>query len=55
MMRTRFTKEQIIGMRQECEASGTLREVCRVRDLTAPTLDRGQRLRGGRQRVSGQE
>ena len=40
MKRKRFTEEQIIGILKEAEASGSIREVCRLHNLTETTFYR---------------
>ena len=47
MKRKRFTEEQIIGIVQEAEASGKIREVCRLHDLTETTFYRRRSKLGG--------
>ena len=47
MKRKRFTEEQIIGILQEAEASGNIREVCRLHNLTETTFYRWRSKFGG--------
>jgi putative transposase len=47
MKRKRFTEEQIIGILQEAEASGNIREVCRIHNLTETTFYRWRSKFGG--------
>jgi len=47
MKRKRFTEEQIIGILKEAEASGSIREVCRLHNLTETTFYRWRSKFGG--------
>jgi len=47
MKRKRFTEEQIIGILKEAEASGNIREVCRIHNLTETTFYRWRSKFGG--------
>ena len=47
MKRKRFTEEQIIGILKEAEASGNIREVCRLHNLTETTFYRWRSKFGG--------
>ena len=47
MKRKRFTEEQIIGILQEAEANGNIREVCRLHNLTETTFYRWRSKFGG--------
>jgi putative transposase len=47
MKRKRFTEEQIIGILKEAEASGNIREVCRLHNLTETTFYRWRNKFGG--------
>ena len=38
MKRKRFTEEQIIGILNEAEQAGNIREVCRLNNITEQTL-----------------
>jgi len=47
MKRKRFTEEQIIGILKEAEASGNIREVCRLHNVTETTFYRWRSKFGG--------
>jgi putative transposase len=47
MKRKRFSEEQIIGILKEAEASGNIRDVCRLHNLTETTFYRWRNKFGG--------
>ena len=48
-MRKRFTEEQIVGVLNEHEAGGTIRELCRRHGITETTFHRWRAKYGGLQ------
>jgi putative transposase len=47
MKRKRFTEEQIIGIFNEAEQAGNIREVCRLNNITEQTFYRWRTKFGG--------
>ena len=47
MKRKRFTEEQIIGILNEAEQAGNIREVCRLNNITEQTFYRWRTKFGG--------
>ena len=47
MKRKRFTEEQIIGILNEAEQAGNIREVCRLNNITEQTFYRWRTKLGG--------
>ena len=47
MKRKRFTEEQIIGILNEAERAGNIREVCRLNNITEQTFYRWRTKFGG--------
>ena len=47
MKRKRFPEEQIIGIVNEAEQTGTIREVCRVQNISEQTFYRWRTRFGG--------
>jgi putative transposase len=47
MKRKRFTEEQIIGVLNEAEQTGNIREVCRLNNISEQTFYRWRRKYGG--------
>lgn len=51
MKRTRFTDEQIVGVRHEASGAGSIREVCRKHGITETTFYRWRAKYGGMQKA----
>lgn len=47
MKRSRFTEEQIIGILNEAEQAGNIREVCKLNNITEQTFYRWRNKYGG--------
>jgi len=47
MKRKRFTEEQIIGVLNEAEQTGNIREVCRLHNISEQTFNRWRTKFGG--------
>jgi len=47
MKRKRFTEEQIIGILNEAEQTGNIREICRLNNISEQTFYRWRRKYGG--------
>ncbi len=47
MKRKRFTGEQIIGILNEAEKAGNIREICRLNNISEPTFYRWRTKFGG--------